>query len=64
MAVKQFLLLSNGLLALGFFIAATITDDRQKEQTRLLYAIWFTGWIAIQMVGAIGIHVGAFPIQK
>jgi hypothetical protein len=46
MTVKQFLLLSNGLLALGFFIAATITDDRQKEQTRLLYAIWFTGWIS------------------
>lgn len=62
MTPRLFMILVYMLIEAGFFLAALMTKDEQKRQTRLLFAIYFALCVIGKEIGAIAIHTGAFPL--
>lgn len=62
MTLRLFMVTVYMLAEAGFFIAALVTKDEQKRQTRLLFAIYFALCVLGKEIAAIAIHTGAFPL--
>lgn len=62
MTLRLFLIAIEMLADIGFFLAALAAKDNEKRQTRLLFAIYFAICVIGHEIGAIAIHVGAFPL--
>lgn len=60
--MRLFMFLTYSLLDMLFFVAALATKDQQKRQTRILFAIWFALGAIAQVLNAVAIHTGAFPL--
>lgn len=62
MTLRLFFVIVYWLADAGFFLAALATNDQQKRQTRLLFAIYFALCAISKEIAAIAIHTGAFPL--
>ena len=62
MTTRLFFVLAYMTAETVFFIWALVTQDEQKRQTRLLFAIYFALCVIGKELGAIAIHTGAYPL--
>lgn len=62
MTMRLFFVLAYSIAESVFFLWALFTPDEQKRQTRLLFAIYFALCVIGKEIGAIAIHVGAYPL--
>lgn len=60
MTIRLFLVLTYSLAALVLFVWSLV--DARRRQTLMLYAIWFALLDIGQVLSAVAIHTGAFPL--
>lgn len=60
MTVRLFMVLTYSLIGWGLFTWSLI--DGKRRSTLITYAIWFELLSIVKILGAIALHVGAYPL--